>query len=202
MPDATADATATDADPSAGATSVDEVLALLHQWGRERYDEEVTQLDHALQTAAHARAEDAEPALVAAALLHDVGHLLVLRAGGAADGEVDIDLAHEARGARWLAPLFPAAVTGPIALHVAAKRYRCTVDPAYHDSLSAGSVRSLVRQGGPMTDEERARFERNPAHLDAVRLRAWDDAGKDHQVSVPALAAYGPLLEGLVRHPA
>lgn len=184
---------------AAGATSVDEVLALIDGWGRERYDEEVTQLDHALQTAAHARAEDAEPALVAAALLHDVGHLLVLRAGGAADGDVDVDLAHEARGARWLAPLFPAAVTGPIALHVAAKRYRCAVDAAYHGSLSAGSVRSLVRQGGPMDAEERARFERNPAHLDAVRLRGWDDAGKDLEAAVPDLASYGPLLEALAR---
>ena len=186
-------------EPGAGATSVDEVLALIDGWGRERYDEEVTQLDHALQTAAHARAEDAEPALVAAALLHDVGHLLVLRAGGAADGDVDVDLAHEARGARWLAPLFPAAVTGPIALHVAAKRYRCAVDAAYHGSLSAGSVRSLVRQGGPMDAEERARFERNPAHLDAVRLRAWDDAGKDLEAAVPDLASYRPLLEALAR---
>ena len=184
---------------TAGATSVDEVLALIDGWGRERYDEEVTQLDHALQTAAHARAEDAEPALVAAALLHDVGHLLVLRAGGAADGDVDVDLAHEARGARWLAPLFPAAVTGPIALHVAAKRYRCAVDPAYHGSLSAGSVRSLVRQGGPMDADEQARFERNPAHLDAVRLRGWDDAGKDLEAAVPDLASYRPLLEALAR---
>lgn len=185
---------------AAGASSVDEVLALLDGWGRERYDEDVTQLDHALQTAAHARAEGAEPALVAAALLHDVGHLLVLRAGGVADGQVDADLAHEARGARWLAPLLPAAVTGPIALHVAAKRYRCAVDPAYHGSLSAGSVRSLVRQGGPMDADERARFERNPAHLDAVRLRAWDDAGKDLEVTVPELASYRPLLDDLVRH--
>ena len=129
-------------------------------------------------------------------------HLLVLRAGGASDGDVDTDLAHEARGARWLAPLFPAAVTGPIALHVAAKRYRCAVDPAYHGSLSAGSVRSLVRQGGPMDPDEQARFERNPAHLDAVRLRTWDDAGKDLEVTVPDLASYRPLLHDLARHPA
>ncbi|MBX3284240.1 MAG: metal-dependent phosphohydrolase [Actinobacteria bacterium] len=182
-----------------GAASVDEVLGLLEGWGRERYDEEVTQLDHALQTAAHARADRAEPPLVAAALLHDVGHLLVLRDGGVADGDVDADLAHEARGARWLAPLLPASVTGPIALHVAAKRYRCAVDAEYHGSLSAGSVRSLVRQGGPMDDDERTRFERNPAHRDAVRLRGWDDAGKDLDAVVPDLASYRPLLEDLAR---
>lgn len=191
--------TAERGDVAPGAASVSEVVALLDQWGRERYDEEVTQLEHALQAAAHARAEEAEPALVAAALLHDVGHLLVLRAGGVADGDVETDLAHEARGARWLAPLFPASVTGPIALHVAAKRYRCAVDPAYHASLSTGSTRSLVRQGGPMDPEEQARFERNPAHLDAVRLRGWDDAGKDPDLEVPDLGAYRALLDTLAR---
>jgi len=185
--------------PVPPAASVDEVLDLLGTWGTERYDEEVTQLEHALQTAAHARQEQADDALVGAALLHDVGHLLVLRAGGTADGAVDADLVHEGRGARWLAPLFPAAVTGPIALHVAAKRYRCAVDPTYAAGLSAGSVRSLARQGGPMTAEEQERFERNPAHLDAVRLRGWDDGGKVPDLDVGGLEDYRPLLERLVR---
>ena len=137
------------------ARSIDEVLDLYETWGRERYDEEVTQLDHALQTAALARAAEASDALVAAALLHDVGHLLELRDDGARDGDVDVDLGHESRGARWLASIFPPAVTAPIALHVAAKRYRCAVDPEYHDGLSEGSARSLVRQGGPMSPDER-----------------------------------------------
>ena len=45
---------------------------------RDHYDEDLSQLDHALQTAALAVAADASDALVAAALLHDVGHLLEL----------------------------------------------------------------------------------------------------------------------------
>lgn len=186
------------ADRAEAAASVDDVLELFDRWGRQRYDESVSQLDHALQTAAHARTEGADPPLVAAALLHDVGHLLELRDGGRADGDVATDLAHEARGARWLAPVFGPAVTGPIALHVAAKRYRCAVDPAYDRSLSDGSRRSLVRQGGPMDAAEQARFEGLPAHRDAVRLRGWDDAGKvtDGAV-VPELTELRPLLEGL-----
>jgi len=182
----------------AGATSVNEVLELFDRWGRERYDEDVTQLDHALQSAAHARAEGAADALVAAALLHDVGHLLDLRDGGhapAPDADDAPDLAHEARGARWLAPVFGPAVTGPIALHVAAKRYRCAVEPSYHEGLSDGSRRSLERQGGPMDAAEVARFERHPTHLDAVRLRGWDDAGKVTEgVEVGDLESYRDLL--------
>ena len=181
------------------ATSIDEVLALFDEWGREHYDEEISQLDHALQTAALAQADGADDALVAASLLHDVGHLLELRAGGIADGDTEVDLGHEGRGARWLGQLFPAAVTGPIALHVAAKRYRCTIDPAYHDGLSDGSRRSLVRQGGPMSSAEAERFAAHPAHSDAVRLRSWDDGGKVEDLVVPDLASYRPLLARVAR---
>lgn len=181
------------------ADDVDEVLALFEAWGTRNYDEDVSQLDHALQTAALARAEGADDALVAAALLHDVGHLLELRDGGVEDGQTDVDLGHEARGARWLAPVFPAPVTGPIALHVAAKRYRCAIDPAYHDGLSDGSRRSLVRQGGPMSAEEAERFAAHPACASAVALRSWDDGGKVEDLEVPDLASYRSLLEQLAR---
>ncbi|MCU1372597.1 MAG: putative phosphohydrolase [Ilumatobacteraceae bacterium] len=181
------------------AADVAEVLALFAEWGSQNYDEDVSQLDHALQTAALARAGGADGALVAAALLHDVGHLLELRDGGLADGQSDADLGHEGRGARWLAAVFPPPVTGPIALHVAAKRYRCAVDPAYHDGLSDGSRRSLVRQGGPMDAEEAARFAAHPAHADAVALRGWDDGGKVEDLDVADLASYRDLLEQLAR---
>ncbi len=181
------------------AGDVDEVLALFEAWGTQTYDEDISQIDHALQTAALARADGADDALVAAALLHDVGHLLELRDGGISDGQTDVDLEHEGRGARWLAAVFPARVTGPIALHVAAKRYRCAADPAYHDGLSDGSRRSLVRQGGPMSPAEVERFAAHPASVDAVALRGWDDGGKVEDLDVPGLASYRDLLEQLAR---
>ena len=87
-------------------------------------------------------------------------------------------------------------MTGPIALHVAAKRYRSAVDPAYLATLSDGSRRSLLVQGGPMSPDEVTRFEALPAYADAVRLRSWDDGGKVLDgVEVPGLATYRPLLE-------
>lgn len=179
------------------ARTVDEVFELYRRWGAQHYDEALSQTDHALQTAALARADGADDALVAAALLHDVGHLLELDARDGRGGLPSIDLHHEAVGARYLAGLFGPEVTGPIALHVRAKRYRCAVDPSYLAGLSAGSTRSLAAQGGPADAAEVASFESNPGSSAAVRLRTWDDGGKVEGLEVPDLDHYRPLLDRL-----
>lgn len=181
------------------AQTVDQVLELMELQGAERYDEEIFQLAHAEQTAALAVASGATDALVAAALLHDVGHLLELveRSDGTRDRT--IDQRHEERGSAWLAGLFSASVTAPIALHVRAKRYLCAVEPTYRDVLSAGSVASLERQGGPMAATEVAAFEANRGWEGAVALRRWDDEAKVPDLDVPAAATYGPLLESVLR---
>lgn len=181
---------------SAVAGSVGQVLALYERWGSELYDEEIRQRDHALQTAALARAAGADDPLVAAALLHDVGHLLEM---AEADGPRSrtTDLRHEARGASYLAGLFPPGVTAPIALHVRAKRYLVTVDPGYRALLSSGSTASLARQGGALSLEEAAAFEANSGWADAVQLRRWDDQGKVDGLDLPPLDAYRPLLVDL-----
>jgi len=183
--------------PAPAPAGVDRVLDLLARWGADHYDEDITQLDHALQSAALARAAGSDDALVAAALLHDVGHLLDMEAGRI-DGTVpDVDLGHEATGARWLATLFPPEVTGPIALHVRAKRYLCAIDPTYAAGLTPGSAASLIRQGGPMGRAEAAAFAAHPAAEAAVRLRRWDDGGKIDGLEVPGLDHYRSVLESL-----
>ena len=137
-------------DPS----SIDDLLALFDRLGDDTYGEDVTQNEHALQCAAIAEADGASEALIVAALLHDVGHLVHLDATGeVADAEV-FDDEHEAVGARVLARIFGPEVTGPIALHVSAKRYRCATEPGYAEGLSPASVQSLAIQGGPLDAEE------------------------------------------------
>lgn len=182
------------------ARSVAEVLDLYRQWGREHYDEQISQLDHALQTAALAGESDAPPELVAASLLHDVGHLLELQMARG-PGTATTDLRHEARGSKYLGDLFSADVTGPIALHVRAKRYLCAVDPAYHAGLSEGSHRSLARQGGPLELTEVQTFEELRGFEDAVRLREWDDLGKVEGLEVLPMDHYCGLLESLAVRP-
>ncbi|HZU72742.1 MAG TPA: hypothetical protein VE990_08225 [Acidimicrobiales bacterium] len=181
------------------ARSVDEVVELYERLGQDPYDEVVSQLAHGLQSAALAEAAGAPDALVAAALLHDVGHLLDLdggASGAGADG-AEADLRHEDSGAAWLRPLLPPEVTAPIALHVRAKRYLCAVDPGYAGLLSEGSVRSLARQGGPMSPDEVRRFEELPAYAEAVQLRRWDDAAKVVDATTPTLAYYRQCLDRL-----
>jgi phosphonate degradation associated HDIG domain protein len=181
------------------AASIEEVVDLYRRWGGHRYDEEITQLDHALQCAALARAEDVDDHLVAAALLHDVGHLLHLEATDGEPGSFHTDRDHESVGAAWLAAVVGDAVTRPIRLHVAAKRYRCAVDPAYAAGLSAGSTASLAVQGGAMVPDEVRTFMAAPGHADAVRLRGWDDSGKVDGVAVPDLDDHLPLLRRLAQ---
>lgn len=173
--------------------SVDEVLALFARYGEEHYGEDVTQTEHALQCAALAERDGAPDALVAAALLHDVGHLLSL-----GHGEVPgTDDRHEAVGARALAGVFGPEVTGPIALHVTAKRYRCAVDPEALAALSRASVASLAVQGGPLDADACARFAAHPGAADALALRGYDDTGKTEGLIVPGFDHYRGLLERL-----
>jgi len=154
---------------------------------RDYLGEAVTIGVHMRQAGALAEAAGAPAPLVAAALLHDVGHL-----------RDATDAKHGTAGARWLSRWFGEAVTEPIRLHVAAKRYLCATEPGYFGRLSAESVRTLALQGGPMTPEQAAAFEALPYAQDAVAVRRWDDGAKDPAVTAPEFSHFEALL-GLVR---
>jgi phosphonate degradation associated HDIG domain protein len=162
------------------------------------FDSEVTQLEHALQSANLARQARACDALVAAALLHDIGHLL-LDEQKRQPNFLSADLRHEAVGAELLAHWFTPAVTAPVALHVSAKRYLVAVDPAYRNSLSTASEQSLLAQGGPFSSEEAEQFARLAFAEDAVCLRRCDDLAKISAKVVPPLREYAGMIAGLVR---
>jgi phosphonate degradation associated HDIG domain protein len=175
--------------------SIAAIEELFDAWGDNRYDEDLSQLAHALQCAALADAAGATPELVAAALLHDIGHLVELQSGGGAD--FTTDLHHEDIAVLALAEIFPRSVTDPIALHVQAKRFLVATEPAYVTTLSAGSRRSLTVQGGPMNPAECERFITQTGATDAVTLRRWDDSGKVEGLSVKPFATYRPMLDRL-----
>jgi phosphonate degradation associated HDIG domain protein len=176
--------------------NVDTLIELYHTKGTGQYGHEaVTQTDHALQSAALAEAEGAAPALIAAALLHDVGHLLH-KLDPATAGRVKDDT-HEEIAWGYLKAAFGPAVAEPVRLHVDAKRYLCAVEPEYFSMLSPASVLSLKLQGGKHAADEAEAFRRKRFADDAVRLRRWDDQAKVPDVPTRRLRDYADLLRGL-----
>ena len=172
---------------------ISEIEAIYSRWGTSKYNEQVSQIEHAVQCAEFARLAEADDELIVATLLHDIGHLLELerREGNAVLTKND---EHESTGAAFLARHFSSAVTAPIALHVEAKRFLCTTEETYFGKLSIGSVRSLEMQGGKMSAEEVERFAKHPARESAVALRRWDELGKDLQPSGLTFADFREYL--------
>jgi phosphonate degradation associated HDIG domain protein len=161
------------------------------------FGERVSMTEHGLQAAHFAQAERAPDALILAALLHDVGHLLEDVPDAIEDWRADAR--HEEVGARWLARRFGPEVSEAVRLHVPAKRYLCATDASYFAMLSPASVHTLGLQGGPMQAAEVALFEKEPYHRQAVRVRRWDDQGKVAGLKTAALGEYAHLIEALAR---
>ncbi len=179
-------------------SSDDEVFRLLASGGSAAYfGEPVTVLEHSLQAAWFVQRKGDSETLIAAALLHDLGHLLHSEGEDAATH--GLDTRHEELAAEALAEHLPAAVLGPIRLHVAAKRYLCFAEARYLGALSPASVVSLALQGGPMSVDEAESFLALPHARDAITLRHADDAAKVRGLQVPDLEGYRQLVASLWR---
>ena len=167
----------------------DDIQRIFDAKGARGYaGEPVTQLEHALQTAALAEAEHASASLVTASLLHDLGHML--NDQGETPTLRGVDDVHQFAALPFLRGLFDDDVLLPIRLHVDAKRYLCAARPNYYASLSEDSKRSLALQGGVYGGEDADRFIRQPFAADAVRLRIWDDRAKRAGAATPPLAHF------------
>ena len=176
---------------------IDRLFETLEVEGGARYGmEAINQLEHALQSALQAEQEDAGEALITAALLHDIGHL-IHKLGIAA--ERGIDDRHEVLAEKLLRRWFDDDVVLPVALHVDAKRYLCRTEPGYFGTLSPASVRSLELQGGPFSDAEAEVFIKRPGGEAAVRLRRWDESAKVEGLETPPLDHFRPYVEDVFR---
>lgn len=175
------------------AETVDQILEVFNERGHRHYGENVSELEHALQTAEFAKQFGESDAVVLSCLLHDYGHLLHDLGEDIADQGIDAQ--HEELGAVLLRDLFPAEIVEPVRLHVAAKRYLCWREPHYRDGLSESSQRSLELQGGVMSDTEAAQFEAHPHYLAAVQVRRYDDMGKVQGMQTESLESYRPLIQ-------
>lgn len=174
-------------------TLFEEIQELFAGRGTAAYfGESVSMSGHGLQAAYFAARARAPEALIVAALLHDIGHLIEPAPDDLTDWTQDAR--HEVSGSRWLARFFGTGICEPVRLHVPAKRYLCATDPAYFRQLSAASVHTLALQGGAMNGAEISAFESEPHAAAAVLLRRCDDAGKVAGLSVPPLDEYRDLI--------
>jgi phosphonate degradation associated HDIG domain protein len=172
---------------------LEDLIALLNSHGKSAYfGESVSILEHSLQAAHYADLAGAGPALVAAALLHDLGHML--HGLGEDIARYGKDGMHEELAADYLSRWFGEDVTAPIRLHVAAKRYLCARCPGYLDALSSSSRLSLQLQGGPMSEAEAEAFLNRRFASAAIQLRHWDDEAKVVGLAVSDAAYYLPAL--------
>jgi len=178
-------------------TIVDFLSDIFERRGAENYlGEQVTVAEHMLQGAALAEKESADDELIAAVLLHDIGHFTSEFGTYAPTDEVDKH--HDTAGAHVLEAFFPPIVTECVRMHVAAKRYLCAVNVNYFGQLSQASKHTLSLQGGPMDHNMVAEFKLNPFYKDIVRVRIWDDQGKVVGMPTKSFADYKEMLQKIV----
>jgi phosphonate degradation associated HDIG domain protein len=164
--------------------------------GEEYLGEPVTMAEHMLQGACLAEQQGEDEEIIVATLLHDIGHFT--SEFGTFSMQDTHDKYHEEAGAKVLEPFFPAIVIDCVRHHVAAKRYICATDPKYFGELSEASRHSLKLQGGPMSAEEVAEFEKRPNVQEIVKVRHLDDAGKVAGMVTPGFAHYAPMVQRVV----
>ncbi|MEH6833045.1 MULTISPECIES: HD domain-containing protein [Falsihalocynthiibacter] len=164
--------------------------------GEEYLGEPVTMGEHMLQGATIAQQNGQSEEIIVAALLHDIGHFT--SEFGTYSPDDTEDRHHEDAGAEVLERFFPTVITDCCRYHVAAKRYLCATKPEYFSRLSAASVHTLHLQGGPMSVEEVAEFERNPNLKDIIAVRYLDDAGKREDMKTPDFWHFAPMVQRLV----
>jgi len=175
------------------------IIELFNTKGGDLYGgEAVTQLEHGLQAAHFAIQDNGSNALITAALLHDIGHLLHDLPDDATDK--GIDDVHEALGAQFLEKYFINEVVEPVKLHVNAKRYLCLIEAGYYSTLSPTSQASLILQGGIMTSKDKELFEKNEFYIEATKLRRWDDLAKDPTLITKPIEFYFDIIKSALKN--
>ena len=174
------------------------ICAILERGRDRRYGvESVSQYEHALQCGALAARESDSNALIVAALLHDIGHLIN-------PDDVDAfirgeDAEHEKLGADFLTQWFGDEVVAAVRLHVDAKRYLAAWEPDYVKLLSKLSKRTLELQGGPFNSQEAASFLLSPGAEQALMVRRWDERAKAPGVETPPLEDFRGPIQAMLR---
>jgi phosphonate degradation associated HDIG domain protein len=181
--------------PTEAAQIAEEIIQLYDLHGHEEYaGEKVSQLEHMVQAAQLARIQGYDDEVVLAAFLHDIGHIAEKSTSSNAMGSYGIK-DHEAIGADFLSERgFSPRLTRLVSSHVIAKRYLTLRENGYYDKLSEASKKTLVYQGGPLTDATADSMEKDPLFKEIIQMRRWDEEAKKEHQPVPSLEIFKKLI--------
>ena len=176
---------------------MDDIIKLYETFGHsEYYGECVSKTDHMLQTAQAAEKKGEKNHLVLACLLHDIGHFLE---------KDDMNglgvIEHGKLGADFLRQLgMSEIVCILVENHVNAKKYLVSKHLDYYNNLSDASKKTLEFQGGKMSLEEMEAFEMHPFFDDIIKMRHYDDVGKNIGKTTKNIYDYEPLISNYLRY--
>src|SRR5450755_957811 len=173
----------------------DEIISMYEKHGGSEYaGEKVSQMEHMVQAAQLAEEKGYDEEIILAAFLHDIGHIAE-EANGINEMDIFGIKDHEAIGALYLTEKgFSNKICKLVASHVAAKRYLTCKDPDYYEQLSPASKKTLEFQGGMMTPEEAAAFEKDPLFTEIILMRRWDEQAKIQNKPLPDLQRYRSMI--------
>ena len=157
--------------------NINEILEMYINNGHKNYDKHITHLEHALQTTELAKKNNESEEFQLACFLHDIGHL-ILNEHNTNKHFLNKDLKHESVAFKYLNNFFPSSITHPIMHHVLAKRYLCTIDDNYYESLSSASKKSFIIQGGKIDNDFLDILKTNEKFSNAVKMRKYEDLSK------------------------
>nr|XP_039254619.1 2-amino-1-hydroxyethylphosphonate dioxygenase (glycine-forming)-like [Styela clava] len=182
---------------------VEDVFEKYEKYANVKYDgEEITLLEHSLQIAKLAEEHGASEEVILGAFFHDIGHVLEVEQSHMPEENWKYIVGkHNETGHQFLIENnFPHSIASPAKYHVNAKRYLVCRVKEYHDGLSECSKRTLIGQGGPMSEKEAREFEQLPYFQTAVNVRKWDDKAKVIGQTTPTLEKYKSMcLDYLVQ---
>ena len=173
---------------------VDEIFFFYETYGNNDYiGEEVTQIEHMVQSAMLAENDCKSNEIILAAFLHDIGHLIAFNSTDTMGGLGATG--HENIGAEYLRSkkiIYP--IPELVCNHVKGKRYLTYKYADYYNKLSDASKKTLEYQGGPMNQKEAEEFEKDPLFKESLKMREYDDKSKIVGMKINNLKYYKKML--------
>lgn len=165
---------------------VERVFSLYENHGLSNYiGGNITQLEHAQHVALLASENKItnKPDIIIGAFLHDIGHLLLFENMHLEKMDNLGAMDHEIIGSNYLYSLnFPTRTCEIIKNHVNTKRYLLTKYPDYINNLSDSSKKTLVYQGGKMSDLEIETFQLDKNFRIHLNIRKFDEQSKNNKL--------------------